>query len=99
MLLRSRLQLETPSGQLIELNDAPDDLLRVDCPNDRALRELLRLATQLPFYTGPRSLRKQTNTLSQTIELRVAGRLLLRWPAGQRAQVKSLRLLRTWLQK
>ena len=97
--IQSQVHLETPSGERIQIVDPTTDRLQVHCASARSVRELLRLTATLPFYRGIANLRRFTNPLAQSIELRVQDRLWLHWPAGERAQVKSWRLLLAWLRK
>jgi hypothetical protein len=97
--LQTQLRVAAPCGESIEVIAASAECLRIHCASKNALYDLLRLTTRLPFYRGPFHLRQFNNPLAQTIELRVGDRTWLRWPAGERAQIKSWRLLWAWVVK
>lgn len=83
MQLTSHLRLQLPAGHDVEINSRAGSVLYIHFAGYASLREFFRLYRALPFSRGLRALRKQPNPLGQPIELQVAGKTLLQWPAGR----------------
>ena len=100
VLITADLQLDTPGGGriLMATNDAGELVIR--CSNEDALWAAFDLADKLRLVDlNYQSLKQLRNPLLQTIEVTIADRTLLRWPAGKYPRVKSLRVILHVLRK
>ena len=92
------LTVDCPSGGRLSVDgSAEPGRLVVDASDHAALWDLTRLVTRFGPAPGFRSLRYLRNPLLQTLDVRVAGKKLLRWNPGKTPGVESLSGLLRWL--
>ena len=86
------LHLDAPGGGTLRVSADDASTLTLTFSDGATLRELLRAAQKaVPSRTRFLRLLRERNPLTQNVRLRVADREAIRWPAGRRLRLSSLR--------